>query len=158
MALNMTQKYTKTEVWEVGTNKAPGQPVLQATTGADGTNTKGINRPGWTITGSGDYVAAATEVGPYNFTADAGVQGGIGLAATKATVAIDGAIRFPVTGATNAIASGTLIFAVGTAPNVTSLTTTAGSNTPYGIVDRFIGEKSATETSVWVGRFADQVV
>jgi hypothetical protein len=27
MALNMTQKYTKTEVWEVGSNKAPGLAV-----------------------------------------------------------------------------------------------------------------------------------
>lgn len=156
MALNMTQKYTKTEVWEVGANKAPGIPVVQATVGADGTNVKVISRPGFTITGSGDY-AKSTVVGPYTITGPAGAPG---LAATKATVAIDGAFRYDVTGATNALASGTLIFAVVSGGNVTSLTTAsgAGANVPFGIVDRFIGEKSSTETSVWIGRFADQVV
>ncbi len=152
MALNMTQKYTKTEVWEVGTNKAPGQPVLQATSGFPASGS--APRPGVTITGSGDYTKS-TVVGLVTISVAAGYAGGVGLAATKATVAIDGAFRFDVTGATNAIASGTVIYAVGTAPNVTSLTTTSAGNTPFGIVDRFIGEKSATETSIWVGRFVD---
>ncbi len=153
MAMNMIQRYTKTEVWEVGTNKAPGMPVLQATSGFPASGS--APRPGVTITGSGDYVPPAATTGPYTMTAAAGVRGGVGLGATKATVAIDGAFAFDVTGATNAIASGTVIYAVGTAPNVTSLTTTSTGNTPFGIVDRFLGEKSGTQTSVFVGRFVD---
>ena len=152
MSLNMTQKYTKTEVWEVGSNKAPGIPVVQATSGFAG-STQAI-RPGFTITGSGDYTKTTT-VGPYTISSGAGVAGGVGLAPTKATVAIDGAFRYDVTGATNAIVTGAVIYAVVSGGNVTSLTTTATGNTAFGIVDRFIGEKSATETSVWIGRFVD---
>jgi hypothetical protein len=153
MAMNMIQRYTKTEVWEVGSNKAPGSPVIQATSGFPSAG--GAPRPGVTITGSGDYVPPNVTVGPYTLSAAAGVRGGVGLGATKATVAIDGAFAFDVTGATNAIAAGVVIYAVGTAPNVTSLTTTASTNTPFGIVDRFIGEKSGTQTSVFIGRFVD---
>jgi hypothetical protein len=149
MALNMTQKYTKTEVWEVGSNKAPGTAVVQATSGFPASGS--APRPGVTITGSGDY-SKATTVGPYSITGPAGAPG---LAATRATVAIDGAFRFPVTGATNAIAAGTVIYAVLSGSNVTSLTTTSTGNTPFGIIDRFIGEESATECSIWIGRFVD---
>lgn len=157
MALNMTQRYTKTEVWEVGSNKAPGIPVVQTHATVDGTILNDAPQPGFTITGSGDYVPAATVVGPYSITAAAGVAGGVGLAATKATVAIDGAFRYNVTGATNAVAGGTLVYAVVSGGNVTSLTLTNTGNTPFGKIDRFIGEKSGTECSVWVGRFADKI-
>lgn len=153
MALNMTQKYTKTEVWEVGTNKAPGVPVVQTHVTVDGTVLADAPQPGFTITGSGDY-AKNTVVGPYTISGPAGAPG---LAATKATVALDGAFRYDVTGATNAVVGGTLVYAVVSGGNVTSLTLTNTGNTPFGKVDRFIGEKSATETSVWVGRFADKI-
>lgn len=137
MALNMTQKYTKTEVWEVGSNKAPGLAVKSTT-----------NQPGVTITGSGDYIAPATVVGPYSITAAAGVSGGVGLLPTKATVAIDGAFRFPVTGASNTTAGNTAVFLL--SGGTLSLTSTTGAIT-FGKIDRFIGEKSGTECSVWVG-------
>jgi hypothetical protein len=39
--------------------------------------------------------------------------------------------------------------------NVASLTLTAGTNVPFGRIDRFIGEKSGTQCSVWIGRFVD---
>lgn len=153
MALNMTQKYTKTEVWEVGTNKAPGQPVVQTHVTVDGTVLKDAPQPGFTITGSGDYAKNAT-VGPYTIS---GPAGGVGLAATRATVAIDGAFRYNVTGATNAVLGGTLVYAVVSGGNVTSLTLTNTGNTPFGKIDRFLGEASATECSVWVGRFAELI-
>lgn len=158
MALNMTQKYTKTEVWTVPSGTDAGVPVVQPVTGADGTNIKGYSRPGFTLVAEGADTKNSPAIGPYTIT---GIpSGGVGLPAGKATVAIDGAFRYDVTGATNALASGTAIFAVVSGGAVTSLTTAhaAGVNVPFGIVDRFIGEKSATETSVWVGRFVDQVV
>ncbi len=153
MALNMSQRYTKTEVWEVGTNKAPGLPVVQTHVTVDGTVLADAPQPGFTITGSGDY-AKSTVLGVYTITGPAGAPG---LAATKATVAIDGAFRYDVTGATNAVVGGTLVYAVVSGGNVTSLTLTNTGNTPFGKIDRFVGEKSATECSVWVGRFADKI-
>lgn len=157
MAMNMTMRYTKTEVWEVGSNKAPGIPVVQTHVTVDGTVLADAPTPGFTITGSGDYVAATTEIGPYNISADAGVAGGVGLNATKATVALDGAFRYNVTGATNAVVGGTIVYAVVSGGNVTSLTLTNTSNTPFGKIDRFLGEKSSTECSIWVGRFVDKI-
>jgi hypothetical protein len=153
MALNMTQRYTKTEVWEVGTNKAPGSAVVQTHATVDGTILNDAPQPGVTITGSGDYAKNAT-VGPYTLSGPAGAPG---LANTKATVAIDGAFRFDVTGATNAVVGGALVYAVVSGGNVTSLTLTNTGNTPFGKIDRFIGEKSSTECSVWIGRFADKI-
>lgn len=157
MALNMTQRYTKTEVWEVGSDVAPGTPVVQAHVTVDGTVLEDAPQPGFTITGSGDYVPAGTVVGPYTITAAAGVAGGVGLADTKATVALDGAFRYAVTGATSATAGGTLVYAVMSGGDVASLTLTNTGNTPFGKIDRFMGESSATECSIWVGRFADLI-
>ncbi len=154
MAMNMTQRYTKTEVWEVGTGKAPGVPVVQTHVTVDGTVLADAPTPGFTITGSGDYAAPALTVGPYTVN---GPAGGVGLGATKATVALDGAFRYNVTGATNAVVGGTLVYAVMSGGNVTSLTLTNTSNTPFGKIDRFLGEKSGTECSIWVGRFADKI-
>lgn len=153
MALNMTQRYTKTEVWEVGANKAPGIAVLQNHATVDGTILVDAPQPGVTITGSGDYAKNVT-VGPYTITGPAGAPG---LAATKATVAIDGAFRFNVTGATNAVLGGAIVYAVVSGGNVTSLTLTGTGNTPFGKIDRFIGEASGTECSVWVGRFPERI-
>lgn len=143
MALNMVHKYTKTEVWEVGTNIAPGVAVVAVPA------TGGAPIPAVTITGSGDYTKSET-VGPYTIS---GPAGGVGLKPTKATVAIDGAYRFPVAGASAATAGNTLVYRT----SAGALTLTAGSNVPFGRVDRFIGETSATETSVWIGRFVDAV-
>jgi len=126
MAMNMTMRYTKTEVWEVGSNKAPGIPVMQTHVTVDGVVLVDAPTPGFTITGSGDYVAATVEIGPYNISGDAGVSGGV-------------------------------VYAVMSGANVTSLTLTNTGNTPFGKVDRFLGEKVATETSVWVGRFVEKI-
>ena len=132
MALNMTHKFTKSEVWPVGTGVAPGTPVLSTE-----------DQPGVTITGSGDY--EVTEAyGPYDITYPAG---GIGLAAEDATVAVDGAFRFPVDGATDATAVNTPVYIVAGA-----LTLTQGeTGVLFGKIDRFIGETDAEEASVWIG-------
>ena len=132
MALNMTHKFTKSEVWPVGTGVAPGTPVLSTE-----------DQPGVTITGSGDYTKSAV-VGPY--TVSGIPAGGIGLADDDATVAVDGAFRFPVDGATDATAVNTPVYIAGGA-----LTLTAEGGILFGKIDRFIGETDAEEASVWIG-------
>lgn len=135
MTLNMVHKYSKTEVWQVGTAVAPGTAVKSTQ-----------NQPGVTLTGSGDYTKSST-VGPYTIS---GIPaGGVGLPSGKATVAIDGAFRFDVTGATSATAGNTPVYI--TPAGVLTLTKGTAVNFLFGKVDRFIGEQSATETSVWVG-------
>lgn len=132
MALNMTHKFTKSEVWPVGTNVAPGTAVLSTE-----------DQPGVTITGSGDYEVVES-YGPYTITAPAG---GVGLAAEDATVAVDGAFRFPVIGADDTTPVNTPVYYDGG-----DLTLTQGEGgVLFGKIDRFIGETDAEEASVWIG-------
>lgn len=148
MALNMTRKYSKTEVWPVGSGIADGVAVLNSTVA------NAAPQPGVTLTGSGNYTKSTT-VGPYTIS---GIPaGGIGLQANDATVAIDGAFRFPVVGASASTVKNTIVYAVttGTAPNlvVTGLTLTVGSNAKFGKIDRYYGVTTATEASVTIGVF-----
>lgn len=155
MALNMTQKYTKTEVWTVPAGTDSGQPVVQATTGAAQADSVLITIPGFTLTAEGADTGSQV-VGPYTIS---GIPtGGVGLTSGKATVAVDGAFRYNVIGATNAVANGAIVYATVSGGAVTNLTlTSAAATVPFGKVERFIGEKSGTETSVWVGRFQDRI-
>lgn len=132
MALNMTHKFTKSEVWPVGTGVAPGTAVLSTE-----------DQPGVTITGSGDFTKTDV-IGPYTIS---GIPaGGVGLADDDATVAVDGAFRFPVEGATDATAVNTPVYIAAGA-----LTLTAEGGVLFGKIDRFIGETDAEEASVWIG-------
>lgn len=133
MALNMVHKYTKTEVWQVGANVPSGTAVKSTT-----------NQPGVTLVASGGSTKS-TVVGPY--TVSGIPSGGIGLSAQKATVAVDGAFRFNVAGASATTAGNTLVYLTGAG----ALTLTATGNFLFGKIDRFIGETSGTECSVWVG-------
>ena len=143
MALDMTHKYTKTEVWPVVADTASGDAVVS--TSASG------RIPAVALTDRGD--AERTETfGPYEITYP---SGGIGLDAAQATVALDGAFRFAVTGASASTVRNTPVYAVLSTDTVTSLTLTASTNPPFGRIDRFIGEDSATECSVWIGDFVD---
>lgn len=150
MATNMTRKYTKTEVWPVPDGTLSGAAVVDAN-----------SQPGVTLVAEGG-ATSSTVIGPYTIS---GIpSGGVGLADNFATVAIDGAFRFPVTGASAATVSNTLVYAVVAGGAVTELTLTAGANIPFGKVDRFIGRAdasagtSATETSVWIGDFSSDAV
>lgn len=136
MAINMTRKYSKTEVWAVVTQTPPGTPVL------DPVN----STPGVTITGSGDYTKSST-IGPYTISGQP--VGGVGLLPLQATVAIDGAFRFPVIGASATTPVNTLVYRV-TATGLLSLS--SASAVAFGKIDRFIGKNSATECSVWTGK------
>lgn len=143
MAENMTHKYTKTEVWPVVTGTVSGAAVVS--TSASG------RIPAVALTDRGD--AERTETfGPYDITYP---SGGIGLEPDQATVALDGAFRFLVTGASASTARNTLVYAVLSTDTVASLTLTAGSNVPFGRIDRHLGETAATECSVWIGDFVD---
>lgn len=141
MALNMTHKYTKTEVWPVASGVVSGDPVTSTT-----------GQPGVALTSRGNATTSVV-VGPYTIS---GIpSGGIGLGSAEATVAIDGAFRFLVTGADATTVKNTVVYSVGAAgAAVTSLTLTAGSNLPFGKFDRLIGESGATEASVWLGDFS----
>jgi hypothetical protein len=148
MALNMTRKYSsdKTQVWLVPDGTLSGAAVIDIN-----------SQPGVALVSEGGATSSTT-IGPYTIS---GIpSGGVGLPDNYATVAIDGAFRFPVVGASNTTPVNTLVYAVISGSTVTGLTLTAGSNVPFGKVDRFIGRAdasdptSATETSVWLGDFS----
>ena len=139
MALNMTRRYLRTEVWPVPTQTPPGTAVLGGPANI---------KPGVTLTGSGDWTRTITQ-GPNTFTFPGG---GIGLGNLTATVAVDGAFKFPVTGAVATTPVNTPVYAVVAAGVVTSLTLTAAGNTLFGRFDRLIGLNSVTESSVHLGQ------
>ncbi len=142
MALNMVHKYTKTEVWPVVAGTVSGNAVTSIT-----------GQPAVALTSRGDATTSRT-VGPYTISGIA--SGGVGNNTAEATVAIDGAFRFPVVGAVASTPKNTIVYSIGAAgAAVTGLTLTAGSNLPFGKFDRLIVEASATEASVWVGDFVD---
>lgn len=142
MAENMVLKYTKTEPWPVVSGTVSGDAVTSIT-----------GQPGVALTSRGD-ATTSDSVGPY--TVSGIPSGGVGLNTAEAVVAIDGAFRFPVTGASSTTPVNTLVYAVsaGAGTEVTSLTTTASTNLPFGKVHVFLGETSATETSVILGDFS----
>lgn len=140
MATNMAHKYTKTEVWPVVAGTESGDAVISST-----------NQPGVALTDRGD-VTSSTTLGPFTVS---GIPNNTGTGTAEAVIAVDGAFRFPVTGASASTARNTIVYAVISTGEVTSLTLTASTNIPFGKIDRFIGEASATECSVWVGRYVD---
>ena len=129
----------------VGNNVAPGSPRLDA------------GRPVVCITGSRDFVKTRTITAGSEVITIARTGGGVGLtAANKATVTSQGVHAFDVVGSSISAAYETTGSQVGagkrvyiTAGNV--LTLSATDNTPYGVVDFFRGELSATDTAVRIG-------
>lgn len=144
MALNMTLHYSKTEVWPVPSGTASGDAVVSSA--ASG------RQPGVALVSEGGATKSQA-VGPY--TVSGIPSGGVGLPNDYATVAVDGAFRFPVTGATSSTAVNTPVYAVLSSDAVASLTLTASTNPPFGKIHRFIGETSNTECSVIIGDFVD---
>lgn len=144
MALNMTRKYTKTEVWPVPDGTLSGAAVVSSS--ASG------RQPGVALVSEGGATGTIETAGPYTIT---GPLGGVGLLDNFATVAVDGAFRFEVTGASASTAVNTPVYAVLSSDTVASLTLTASTNPPFGKVDRYIGEAGSTEVSVWIGDFVD---
>lgn len=144
MATNMTRKYSKTEVWPVVDGTVSGAAVVSSS--ASG------RQPGVALTSEGGATRSET-FGPYTLS---GIpSGGIGLLDNFATVAVDGAFRFNVTGASASTAVNTPVYAVLSGEAVASLTLTASTNPPFGKIDRYIGESGTTDVSVWVGDYVD---
>lgn len=142
MATNMIYSDTRAlrRAIEVGENVAPGTP---------GVTVAGV--PFVTVTGSGDYsvdrvlVDGTTRVR----TVDGG---GKGLRDEYATVAFDGSWAFDVAGADESVVEESPVYI--TAAGALTLDADDGSGVdyePYGVVDFFRGEKSATDTVVRVG-------
>ena len=113
-----------------------------------------LGRPGVTVTGSGNYKGQEGTITKPAVDGLKGVEikfgnsrGGESLQDTEATVAFTGTIAGPVVGATSSTAQGTLVYLTSSK----TLTLTAGSNTKFGVVQFFRGEKSATDTAVTFG-------
>lgn len=144
MAKNMTIRYTKTEVWPVVNGTASGGAVVSSS--ASG------RQPAVALTSEGGATRSEA-VGPYTIS---GIpSGGVGLPDNYATVAIDGAFRFDVTGASASTPVNTPVYAVLDTDTVASLTLTASTNPPFGKIHRFLGEASNTECSVYIGDYVD---
>lgn len=123
-------------VREVGSNVAPGTPLI-----ADG-------RGAVTITGSGDYTRTVT-VGSISQVV---TGGGVGLGDEDATLAFTGSWAFDVDGASDATAPGTPVYLDAAGALTLSADDGAGDDyEPYGVVDFFRGETSATDTVVKIG-------
>lgn len=122
---------------KVGNNVAPGTALVSG------------GRPAITITGSGDYAGnAVTVTGNGETITIAGGRGGVSLDDDEATVTFTGSYFFDVAGASASTTQGTEVYLVD-ADN--TLTLTKGSNTLWGVVEFFRGEKSATDTAVTIG-------
>lgn len=122
---------------KVGNDVAPGTALVSG------------GRPAITITGSGDYAGnAVTVTGNGETLTIAGGRGGVSLDDDEATVTFTGSYFFDVTGASASTTQGTEVYLVD-ADN--TLTLTKGSNTLWGVVEFFRGEKSATDTAVTIG-------
>lgn len=139
MALNVIFSDVESErrAVPVGNDVAPGTPIIQG------------GRPAVTITGSRDYDGNAVSVTANGVTTVlAGGRGGQSLPADDyATVSYTGTYAFDVTGATASTAPGTAVYLASDG----TLTTTAASNTKFGVVEFFRGELSATDTAVTIG-------
>lgn len=144
MAKNMTHKYTRTETWPVVDGTLSGAAVVS--TAAAG------RQPGVALTSEGGATTSLV-VGPYTIS---GIpSGGIGNLDNQAVIAVDGAFKFPVVGASSSTLRNTPVYAVLSTDTVTGLTLTAGSNPAFGKIDRHIGETGSTECSVWIGDYVD---
>lgn len=139
MALNVIFSDVESErrAVPVGNDVAPGTAIIQG------------GRPAVTITGSRDYDGNSVSVTANGVTTVlAGGRGGQSLPADNyAMVSYTGTYAFDVTGATAATAPGTAVYLASDG----TLTTTAGSNTKFGVVEFFRGELSATDTAVTIG-------
>lgn len=112
----------KNRVETLAATHAPGVPVISVS-----------GAPAVTITGSGDYTRS--EVIPGVGTLSGIAAGGVGLTGKEVSLAFDGTYEFAtsgITGATSSTADGTKIYIT----SGLALTTTVGSNTFYGTVDR----------------------
>lgn len=114
-------------------NKQNRVVVLAATHGSGEPVIAPSGSPAITVTGSGDYTESEVIAGVGTLS---GIpRGGVGLVGKEVTIAFSGTWEFPeadIAGTTAATATQGLKVYITAA---LALTTTAGSNTPYGSVD-----------------------
>lgn len=112
------------------------RPWVNPTTISAGTAViSASDQPGIAITGTGDSAKAPLVLGPYTITPAAGTGGGVGNEGKEFSAAVDGTWEFPVTGGLTTTPNNTLVYAVVSSGDITSLTLTVGSNKKYGVVD-----------------------
>lgn len=108
------------ERWPVTAEVAKGTALLNG------------SRAGVAFTASGGHTTSQSLGG---MTISGIADGGVGLAALEASVAVDGTFEFAVTGATASTANGTKVYAIVSSGAITGLTTTASGNTLWGTVN-----------------------
>ena len=127
-AIATGQVYSSTEAlhrpWINPTTISAGTAVISAS-----------DQPGIAITGTGDSTKASITLGPYTISAAAGTGGGVGNEGKEFSAAVDGTWTFPVTGGLTTTPNNTLVYAVVSSGDITSLTLTASTNKIYGVVD-----------------------
>lgn len=109
------------EIWKLTAEVAVGTALING------------DRAGVAYTPSGGHLAAAKVVGP--ITVSGFPDGGVGLDALEASVAIDGTYEFPVTGADATTANGTKVYATVATGRITALTLTASGNSYFGVIN-----------------------
>lgn len=85
-------------------------------------------KPAVTITGSGNYAKTVTSGLPAGVTSVTYDAGGEGLAPTEVSVNYENTYELPVTGVTDSTSDGVQVYI----DSAGDLTTTAGSNVPFG--------------------------
>jgi hypothetical protein len=126
------------EVWDVVAEVAVGTALLA-----------GTDRVGVAYTPSGGHTTTRSFAG---MTLSGVPDGGASLGLLRCSVDTDGSWEFAVTGVTGATKNGTIVYAVVSSGQITSLTTTAGSNVRFGTVNNPEGyTPSASKCVVKVG-------
>lgn len=121
------------EVWDVVAEVAVGTALLA-----------GADRVGVAYTPSGGHTTSVTRGG---MTLSGILDGGASLPALRCSVDTDGSWEFAVTGVTSATKNGTIVYAVISSGQITSLTTTAGSNVRFGTVNNPEGYSAVAGTA-----------
>ena len=126
------------ETWDVVAEVAVGTALLA-----------GTDRVGVAYTPSGGHTTSKQLGG---MTISGIPDGGASLDALKCSVAVDGSWEFAVTGVTGSTKNGTIVYAVVTSGQITSLTLTVGTNIRFGTVNCPAGYvPSASKCVVKVG-------
>lgn len=121
------------ETWDVVAEVAVGTALLA-----------GTDRVGVAYTPSGGHTTSKSLGG---MTISGIPDGGASLAPLRCSVAVDGSWEFAVTGVTSATKNGTIVYAVVSSGQITSLTLTVGSNVRFGTVNNPEGYQAVAGTN-----------
>lgn len=124
---------SRREVWDVVAEVAVGTALLG-----------GTDRVGVAYTPSGGHTTSRSFGG---MTITGVPDGGASLPPLRCSVDVDGSWEFAVTGVTSATKNGTIVYAVVSSGQITSLTLTASTNTRFGTVNNPEGYQAVLGTN-----------